>query len=451
MKLIYLILSALLLAFPTPGASTNRPALLQLLDGSTLHGSLDSITSRNGLQWEYPAAAQPLQLRLTNIASVRFEQAEGGQHPADLASRFYFKNGDEIIGNLNGIENGQAAIETWFGKDVRAPIAALSSVSFSAKGYRLLYEGPNGIDGWKTGRNPRSWTYQDGAFVANGADLLGRDFGLSDSASLEFDLAWNGAFSLSITLFAETIDRFDYSSSAYLIYLGLSTVSVQRVQRGTGAVLLGQTQVPGMLQRNQMHFEIRCNKDDATIALYADGEFVQKWKDNTGFVAKGSGIVFFSQSEPRAMKLSNIRVAEWEGKFEPELLTNAPPEMDVVFLANRDKVMGQVNAVAEGKMNIDTKQGKLDIPLERITQVHFREQGAPPETLAPGPVRAAFPGGESLGFDLHTWQAGQVTGQSTIFGTVTFDTDRIRQLKFGPPERTASSEDKIDQQFPGFE
>ena len=450
MKSLPSILCALLAAPLLHAAGTNRPALLQLNDGSSLHGALESIAPAAGLKWSYPAATRPLQFLLTNLASVRFEQAEAGQQPFQSSSRFYFKNGDEIIGNLNGITNGQAAIQTWFGDDVRAPVTALDSVSFSAKGYRLVYEGPNGLDGWKTGRNPRSWTYQDGSFIANGADLLGRDFGLSTSSSLEFDLAWNGAFSLSITLYAETIDRFDYSSSAYLIYLGTGTISVQRVQRGSGAVLLGQTQIPGMLQRNQMHFEIRCNKDDATIALYADGQFVQKWKDNTGFVAKGSGIVFFSQSEPRAMKLSNIRVAEWEGKFEPEMLTNAPPNLDIVFLANRDKVMGQVNSVGDGKMNIDTKQGPLDIPLERITQVRFREpEGA--AGLENAMVRAAFPGGESLGFNLEDWQAGQVVGTSPIFGRVSFDPDRIRQLTFGPAANSRTPVETLDAQFPGFE
>ena len=33
-----------------------------------------------------------------------------------------------------------------------------------------------------------------------------------------------------------------------------------------------------------------------TVSLFADGEFVQRWKDAAGFVAKGSGIVFFRRS-----------------------------------------------------------------------------------------------------------------------------------------------------------
>lgn len=442
---------AFLVAVPLCGQeSTNRAGLLQLQDGSSLHGALDSILAETGLTWEHPAARQPLQLRLTNIASVRFEQTAPAE-PFESTSRFYFRNGDEIVGNLNGIEEGKATIETWFGEAVQAPVAAIASVNFSAKGYKLLYEGPNGLDGWKTGRNPRSWEYRDGAFIANGADLLGRDFGLSGSSSLEFHLAWNGAFSLSITLYAKKIDRFDYSNSAYLIYLGTGNISVQRVQRGAGAVLLGQTQIPGMLRKNEMHFEIRCNKEDATIALYADGEFVQKWKDNTGFIAEGSGIVFFSQSEPRAMKLSDIRVAEWEGRFEPEMVTNAPPDMDVVFLANRDKVLGQVNSLAGGKVSIATKQGDLDIPVERITQVHFREQGAPPETLAAGPVQVVFPGGESVGLELERWAGGEVAGRSSIFGPVTFAAKRIRQLTFSAAGENETADPRLELQFPGFE
>ena len=433
MKSLFPILAAALLATPAlPAAeSTNRAALLQFQDGSSLHGTLESILAEEGLKWQHPAALQPLQFRLTNLASVRFEQVAPAV-PFEGSSRFQFRNGDEFVGNLQAIQDGRATIQSWFGESLQAPVGAISSVSFSARGYRLLYEGPNGVDEWTTGPNPRSWEYKDGAFIANGADLLGRDFGLSGSSSLEFTLAWNGAFSLSITLYAKKIDRFDYSNSAYLVYLGTGNISVQRVQRGAGAVLLGQTQIPGMLQKNQMHFEIRCNKEDATIALYADGEFIQKWKDTTGFVAEGSGIVFFSQSEPRAMKLSDIRVAEWDGRYEPELLTNAPPDVDIVFLANRDKVMGQVNSLSDATLNVETRQGPLEIPVERITQVYFRADGTAPEFLIPQPVRMIFPGGEKLGLSLDRWAGGQVAGTSSLFGPVSFDSERIRQLTFQP-------------------
>jgi len=431
-----------------------RSGILQLLDGSMLHGALGGIAKESGLTWLHEAAAGPLRFSEANLSLVRFERAQPAPSNLTPSCRFHFKNGDELIGNLLGMEDGKLRFETWFGADVSAEAASLEGILFSAKGYRLLYEGPDSAEGWKIGRNSRSWEYRDGAFIANGADLLGRDFGLTGSSTLEFDLGWNGPFSLSITLYAQAIDRFDYSTSAYLIYLGTGAISVQRVQAGSGAIMLGQTQLPEMLRRNKMRFELRCNKEDATISLFADGKFIQRWKDNNqgGFVAKGGGIVFFSQVEPRSLTLSNIRVAEWDGRYEPDLQANAPADQDVVFLANRDKVFGKIVSVSEAKATIETKQAKLDIPLARVTQVRFA-QNAEAAAGAAGQVRASFPGGESIAFQLENWDAAQVRGTSTTFGSLAFDPKTIRQLQFNLNRAAPApkEESNLDLEFLGTE
>jgi hypothetical protein len=427
-----------------------RPGILQLTDGSNLHGTLGEIDATNRLVWKHPAAKEPLQFSLNNMASVRFEDAVPQKHAFTPSARFQFKNGDELVGNVRGIKDNTLRFESWFGDNVQAQLSALEAIMFSARGYHLVYEGPTGTNGWRIGRNPRSWEYKDGTFIANGADLLGRDFGLTNSSTLEFDLAWNGAFSLSITLYAQVIDRFDYSNSAYLVYLGTGAISVQRVQAGAGAVMLGQNQIPEMYRKNKMHFEIRCNKDDATITLLADGKFVQRWKDNSpgGFVAKGGGIVFYSQVEAKSLKISNIRVAEWDGRYEPESMTNLPPDMDVVFLANRDKVFGKVLGLEASKATVETKQTKLDIPLERVTQIRFAKNGAQ-TNVAPGEVRASFPGGESVVFNLEKWSALEVKGTSQTFGPLTFDPKSIRGVEFNLNRAQSDDEGEgnLDAQF----
>lgn len=427
-----------------------RPGILQLSDGSSLHGSLGSISGTKQLVWSHPAAREPLQFSLSNMASMRFEDAQARKHAFNPTARFQFKNGDELVGNVRAIKDNTLRFQSWFGDDVQARLPALDAILFSSRGYNLLYEGPTGTNGWRIGRNPRSWEYKDGAFIANGADLLGRDFGLTNSSTLEFDLAWSGAFSLSITLYAQVIDRFDYSSSAYLIYLGTGAISVQRVQAGAGAVMLGQNQIPEMYRKNKMRFEIRCNKEEATISLYADGKFIQRWKDSSqgGFVAKGGGIVFFSQVEARSLKISNIRVAEWDGRFEPDTMTNLPPDMDAVFLANRDKVFGKVLTLEETKATVQTKQTKLDIPLERVTQIRFAKANAETNT-APDEIRASFPGGESVVFTIDKWDATEVTGTSRTFGPLAFDPRNIREVQFNLNRAAAQDENdgNLDAQF----
>jgi hypothetical protein len=439
-------------------AATNTPAtppegLLQFADGSVLHGRLQGIETDQGLTWAYRYAKEPLVFTPTNISNIRFDQAQPATSNFQPNCRFQFQNGDEVIGNLLSLQKNNASIESWFGGRLEAPRSSIEAILFSAKAYKLIYEGPTGIEGWRMGRNQRSWEYRDGTFIANGADLLGRDFGLTGSSTLEFDLAWNSAFNLNITLYAQVIDRFDYSTSAYLIYLGTGAVSVQRVQAGAGAFMLGQTQLPSMLRKNKMHFEIRSNKDDATITLLADGQFVQRWRDASGFVAKGGGIVFYSQVEPRGLRLSNIRVAEWEGRFEPETLTNVPPSSDVVFLANKDRVVGEFQKIDEGKLTIKAKQTTLDIPISRVTQIRFAENKSGIPAAKPWDVRASFPGGETVGFELLKWDSDQVVGKSSVFGPVTFKPKTIRQLQFNPRRSatTAAPAEDEESDLPDFE
>ena len=449
-----LLLFIFLAAAPILAQETSRPGILQLTDGSILHGSLGGIEGARQLSWAHPAAKSPLQFSLSNMTSVRFEEAVRARHDFTPTARFQFKNGDELVGNVRAIKDNALTFQSWFGENVQAHLPALEAILFSARSYNLLYEGPTGANGWRIGKNTRSWEYKDGSFIANGADLLGRNFGLSNSATLEFDLTWNGPFSLSITLYAQVIDRFDYSSSAYLIYLGNGAISVQRVQAGSGAVMLGQNQIPEMYRKNKMRFEIRCNKDDATITLYADGKLVQRWKDNSpgGFVAKGGGIVFFSQVEARSLKLSNIRVAEWDGRFEPESMTNLPPNQDVVFLANRDKVFGKLLALEETRATVEARQAKLDIPLERVTQIRFAKADAETNAL-PHEVRATFPGGESVVFDMEKWNNTEVKGTSRTFGPLTFDPKGIRELHFNLNSAAAQHDDAVnpDTEFLEFE
>jgi hypothetical protein len=450
MKLLQIMSLCAVVAVESEENAPPRAGILQMTDGSSLHGGLNGIEGTNRLVWAHPAAKEPLQFSLENMSVLRFEEAQAMPRNFTPSARLQFKNGDELVGNLRTITDNTIRFQSWFGENIQAELPALESILFSARGYNLLYEGPTGTNGWRIGRNPRSWEYKDGAFIANGADLLGRDFGIKDSSTLEFDLAWNGAFSLSITLYAQVIDRFDYSSSAYLVYLGTGAISVQRVQAGAGAVMLGQNSIPEMYRKNKMHFEIRCNKEEATITLLADGKFVQRWKDTSpgGFVAKGGGIVFFSQVEARSLRISNIRVSEWDGRFEPESMTNLPPDMDVVFLANRDKVFGKLLALEESKATVEAKQTKLDIPLERVTQIRFAKAGAVTNTI-PGEVRASFPGGESVMFTMEKWNGTEVKGTSRTFGPVVFDPNSIREMQFNlsRPEDDRQGEGTVDAQF----
>jgi hypothetical protein len=448
-----------LLAFVCSAAADSAPGLIQLFDGTSLHGALESISTQKGVAWDFPAAQGPLVLKPDNISGIRFESALSTNRPSKPTCRFRFHNGDEVLGDLVGIDGDTATIQSWFGGQLKSPKQAFSSLQFSAHGFKVLYEGPNGPDEWKTGRTGHGWTYKDGTLIANGADILGRDFGLTNSSSLEFDLAWSGTFSLTVTVYAQTIERFDYSTSAYVFYFNPGGVSIQRIQAGAGAMMLGRADIPEMLNKNRARLEIRSNREEGTLSLFVNGGLVQRWKDTRGFVSNGTGVVFYSQVESPTLKLSNIKLSEWDGRFEPEVTSTNKLTDDVVFLANKDKVVGKVKGLGENKLLVQTRTldaaasekstneaRVLQIPLSRVTEIYFANTQETPDKQSPWAVRASFPGGETISFLLDKWTAGEVTGMSGNFGPVAFNPRAIRFLQFNPGriEQTTDADNDND-------
>jgi hypothetical protein len=68
-------------------------------------------------------------------------------------------------------------------------------------------------------------------------------------------------------------------------------------------------------------------------------------------------------------------------------------------------------------------------------------------------VRASFPGGESVVFNMEKWNGTEVKGTSRTFGPLTFDPKGIRELQFNLNRTADQDEDtaNVDTQFLEFE
>ena len=179
-----------------------------------------------------------------------------------------------------------------------------------------------------------------------------------------------------------------------------------------------------------MHMEIRANKEDGTLGLLVDDRLVQRWKDSAGFVGQGSGIVFFAQLDGPSIKLSNMKVAQWEGQLGMEASTNAPTKDDLVYLVNKDKVTGKLQHIRNGALTVAAGQTSLDIPLTRVSQISLGSTPSDSSPSGPWEIRAFFAGGGTVAFNLAQWEPGRVTGESENFGAVSLDPQYIRQLQF---------------------
>src|SRR5580658_10088302 len=122
-----------------------------------------------------------------------------------------------------------------------------------------------------------------------------------------------------------------------------------------------------------------------------------------------------------------------------------------MHFVNHDRASGKIVSIQDGIAKLalggtEAVSGKvLDIPLGRVTQMEFAEANVPAESPGPWQVRAHFPGGGSVSFQLEKWDEKAVAGQSAIFGSLAFQPDAIREMEFNlnrPKEEGVAAQTK---------
>jgi len=421
--------------------------IMELLDGSNLHGNIQGLSADQGLEWKHPQAANAVRFQLTHLARLRMSPGTRLEHELMPECRFEFNNGDLIYGNLERLGEESIALTTWFGGRLETQRSALKRIAFLKSGYKVLYEGPNGMDEWILGQGQNGWSYADGKLRIKNRGVIGRNFKLDGSCNLSFDLEWERPFQLSITLFTDTFNRFDYRQGSYIFFLSPQFISFQRVQPGTGVLTLGQVRLENLTGRSQARFSIRAHRDTSKFAVYVDDQLIETFRDNRGFVAEGKGISLASQLSASAFELSNLLVTEWDGTDESDHSFEAHGDSDILHLINMDKPKGDVVQIQDQKIHFRLrKERDIRIPVQRIKQIHFHQtEDANAATDAePNRVRAHFAGGGSLSFDLVSWDQDQLKGQSEHFGPLAFTSSAIRQIEFNLNHRSRQHEQSAD-------
>jgi hypothetical protein len=409
--------------------------LLEFLDGSLMHGGLKRMDAASGLRWENPAARKPIDLQPDHIGSIRFARAAAVT--VAPTSQLRLVNGDDMPGSVTSLDNDHLGFSTWFGGALTVPRASVQTITFLSSNYTVLYEGPDNADGWIVGsQNPESWTFRDGAFISASTGSLGRDFRLSGSSTIEFDLAWNDAFGLLVNFYGDAVDHLEYGNSYMIEFMHdqvNNQVSLRHVDMNRQIPLrnFGNAPLPLSVGKDNARISIHSNKEEGTVAVFVDDVLVKRWKDDNGLSAAGGGLLFqqMGRGANTRLKLSNFSISQWQGRGEPQtsaVVTN----VDVVRFINHDQAAGKIAGISGGNLTLALGETLLQIPLQRVTQINFAAAPVAAATRGPWEVRARFPRGGSLSFQLEKWSDTEVSGRSAIFGPLAFQPGQIRQLEF---------------------
>jgi hypothetical protein len=421
-----------------------RGDVLEFVDGSALHGSLARMDLEHGLTWVKPEASGPIDFRPDHIAFLRFAHAK----PVTVTPtcHLWFGNGDDLYGSVSSLDDQRLGFNTWFGGTMVIPRAAVRAITFLSPNYSVVYEGPYDTGGWEVVNNsPKSWTFRDGAFIGSGPGMLGRELNLTNSTTIEFDLAWNNLFTLEVGIYCDVMDRLDFNSGSCVVNLQPQRVSLSQMQNMGIPFGLAGVPLPASEEKNRMHVAIECDKAEGTVSIFVNHVLVKTWKD-CNFSGGGTGVVFMQRTmfSYTTLKLSHLKISQWEGRCEPQT-SSLPTNSDAMHFVNHDRAVGKIESIRDGKARLALAGTVLDIPLERVTQIEFAESKVPAESSGPWEVRAHFPGGGSLSFHLEKWNDKAVSGQSAVFGSLAFQPDAIREMEFNlhrPKEDAVAAETK---------
>jgi len=492
----------LALCFSMATAAPASDDLLQFLDGAVLHGALQSVDASHGLRWQHPDAKTPFDLMPAHVDYVRFPQAKSLALTPSCHIRF--AGGDDLFGSLISLDGQTMQFSTWFGGTMKIPRAAIQTISFLPKNYSIVYEGPADASEWtiSTARQnirlggvngrilngnivimgggqlviggntytaaqqgPPNWTYRDGSFVTAGAAILGRNFNLTGSSTIEFDLACDGPFNLTLGLYSASLERVEaqytvprnataVNNTSIVVELDNGQISLLRAGRGwepnaqhTGALTNFET------RGKPARVTLNCNAEEGSLAVLVDGAEVRRWTDLGNFNDFGTGFVVQNQPTGSTVKLSRFKISKWQGRYEPAIAAAGATNADLLSFINRDKAGGRIEGITGGKLDVDLGGNILHIPCERVRQIDFAQSSAVAEPRGPWEVRAVFPGGGSVSFQLEKWDDTAIAGHSALFGAVAFQPGSIRQMEFnldrprtGPAAASPENEfDALDQ------
>lgn len=173
------------------GASPEKRsmAVVRLAGDAFASGELRPSNAPGTLAWQSPAFTRPFEFRLGAVRGVRFPSPADTTRP-EGEYRVELVNGDVLFGTLTRVSADEIEVATTrFGplRLLRDSVRGLHRWNVE----ELVYQGPNGLSGWRETEGEQAWSEESGQLLATRAGaIFSDDLSLPERAAVEFELSW---------------------------------------------------------------------------------------------------------------------------------------------------------------------------------------------------------------------------------------------------------------------
>ena len=454
-----------MLTVPALGKSSANVEAVYMLNGDIISGKFLRFDPKVGLVWEAKNIKPAIQIDPAGIDRVTFARATPAQSGL---SRVLLANGNSIPGQIDLLDDKRVVMSKTPAGRIEFNRSHLKSITPATTGSgRVVYAGPVSGKEWVFGTSKKAngnvpfaqrkdlpfaarppgngkFAFNADAITSTGSGATaGREVEFPEKALIEFDLDWStqgrnsSYFSLNVNLFTDNL-KSPSNGNAYSLKLSQTGANLARQSKE------GEDFVSDRLGPNarvnltgigaRARFSLRANKKTRAFFLSINGVQVANWKDKEAFAGKGKGLLFSSRA-PYPIKISNIRISEWNGS-KPVAVTgvNASPKQDTIRLVNDDTVTGTITRIEDGKIRIKSSFGEVSVPWSKSGLVQFAagSEGYSNQKLQKGLARATLQGAGNLDFRIISWQEEKLEVESPVFGRVTLNGAMVESINFNP-------------------
>ena len=410
---------------------------VDFLNKDRLRGVLDAIRGTEGiLLWRHADSTNAIPFKTAGINRVRMAPREPGPASTNFLSSVTLTNDDYLTGRLVSLDADKLVLETEHLGTLNLERIMVRSFSPNSKFSALLYSGPTDLEGWNLGgrNSANSWVASNGALVPLMQFPITREIpSLPDQSRMTFTADWKAYPAFNFGFGAAKARGDMFGEAGYNLMVSGNSIYFRRTTATEGSDNLWNINSDelGRSGARKAVFELFIDRKKAAFTLFLNGKQIKQWTDAKGYAGKGNHISFQSQVQG-GLRFTGIRVAAWDGVVpDPKEDTAPAATLDGIWFVNRDRIEGSVLAIRDGRAHVKSElTGEVEIPLERISEIHLAPESRERARRNKGDVRLSLLGGLTLTADVRELAAGVISAGSENFDQVRIPLPRVQEMEF---------------------
>ena len=460
-----------------PTVRVERVEKLSLLNGDTMSGKF--LGMENGfVRWQHPSAKEVIPFKAADVDGLTIARKSSPNEARSHNSAVDLINGDRFLGDLVELTPETLVLDTWYAGRLNFPRSSVAQLNPVLMSSQVIFESHEGdATGWLHGnynqgvqpkakplgakgaevqkaqqvaRNilaqkiapqnlangrPRPfangavkpqqknlfWKFDGAGFTSSssGAVIARTDIAYPDKFELAFDLQWAGGTScyFNTALLASDI-KSSYSGDHYRLQVSSGYFYFYRRNKTGNQVQMGRAQLREKLTgKTKVRVGMLVDRIERKITLLIDGKVIDTYRDSNKDPVPSSGGLSFQSNNTYPLRISKIRVSQWNGKL-PGNEVEADGTEDFIFFKNKDHIKGKVKSIKDGKVTVDsTSFGEVPVPLSKVARMQLantKKEGEP----KPGESQATLVRGGKVSGQFEKWTTDKVRLMHPFIGAV---------------------------------